>query len=405
MMLIAFTSIYLITYNNVHRNIQMELHRISDFSRRVNERPNQPPRDSDTEVIPSEMAPVQRPREPSVSFTLVTDSEGNLLEISSIFTIEDAFYERAKNSALSQNTDSGSLKLEDQYWRFVIKPHFDDYRIVFLDITSQQGFLTNLIYTFFMVAFIMLIVIFFISRFFANKSIKPIEEAFDKQKQFIADASHELKTPLTIIHTNIDVLLSSGEDQVNGPSKWLYYIKSETERMTKLINDLLYLTQVDYSDVKMIVTSFNLSDAVENIILTMDAVIYENNLSLDYMVEPNLISLGSREQIQQVVMILLDNAVKYTDSKGIITISLKKYHSSLVLSVTNTSEGITQEHIDRIFHRFYRIDQSRARKSGGYGLGLAIAKTIIQQHGGKIYVKSILNESTTFTVELPSIGT
>ncbi|SNT27600.1 His Kinase A (phospho-acceptor) domain-containing protein [Anaerovirgula multivorans] len=404
MMLIAFTSIYLITYNNVHKNIQMELRRLSEFSRRVNEKVNQPSRDFyNGGTPPPDFEHRELPPEPSVSFALTTDDEGNILSISSIFTMEEAFYEAAKNSVLSQNTSTGNLKLEDKYWGFMINPYFDGYRIVFLDITPQQDFLTNLIYTFFIVACIMLIVIFFISRFFANKSIKPIKEAFNKQKQFIADASHELKTPLAVINTNLDVLLSNEEESIKNQSKWLYYIKSETERMTKLIKDLLYLTQVDYSDIKMIFTNFDLSEAVENIILTMEAVIFENNISLDYSIEPNLITHGNSEQLQQVVMILLDNAVKYTDNKGIVTISLKKHYSTLLLSVTNTSEGIPQEDIDKIFHRFYRIDQSRSRKSGGYGLGLAIAKTIVKQHGGRIYTKSVLNESTTFTVELPSI--
>jgi signal transduction histidine kinase len=246
-----------------------------------------------------------------------------------------------------------------------------------------------------------LIVIFFISRFFANKSIIPIKEAFDKQKQFIADASHELKTPLAVINTNVDVLLSNGEDAINTQSKWLHYIKSEVERMTKLTNDLLYLTQVNYSDIKMIYSDFNMSDTVESIILTMEAVIYENDILLDYSIEPNLTIYGNSEQIKQVVMILLDNALKYTDPNGNINLNLKREYSNIVLSLTNTGEGIPEEHLDKIFDRFYRIDKSRSRNSGGYGLGLAIAKTIVEQHGGKISVKSILNGSTTFKVELP----
>ncbi|AKL94789.1 signal transduction histidine kinase [Clostridium aceticum] len=403
MMILAFSSIYFITYNNVHRNIQMELHRISEFNRKTNDRSPQGARNFDDGRTSPEFNPGEPPPKPSVSFVLIIDNEGGLLDTSSIFTMEETFFEAAKSSALSQDSSTGSLKLEDKYWRFMIKPHFNDYKIVFLDITPQQDFLTNLIYTFFIVGFIMLIVIFFISKFFANKSIQPIKEAFEQQKQFIADASHELKTPLAVITTNLDVLLSSGEEAVKNQAKWLYYIKSETERMTNLIKDLLYLTQVDYSDIKLVFTDFNLSEAVENIILTMEAVIFENNISLDYAIEPNLITHGNNQQLQQVVMILLDNAIKYTDNKSIINISLKRHYNTLYLSVTNSCEGIPPEHIDKIFHRFYRIDKSRSRKSGGHGLGLAIAKTILQHHGGRIYAKSILSESTTFIAELPSV--
>ncbi|AOY76501.1 sensor histidine kinase [Clostridium formicaceticum] len=403
MMILAFSSIYFITHNNVYRNIQMELHRISEFNRKANDKPPQGPRNFDGGRVSSDFDPGEPPPEPSVSFVLITDNEGTLLDTSSIFTMEETFYEAAKNAALSQSSNTGSLKLEGKYWRFVVKPHFDDYKIVFLDITPQQDFLANLIYTFFIVGCIMLVVIFFISRFFANKSIQPIKKAFEQQKQFIADASHELKTPLAVITTNLDVLLSSGEEDVKNQSKWLHYIKSEAERMTSLIKDLLYLTQVDYSDIKLVFTDFNLSEAVENIILTMEAVVFENNISLDYSIEPNLFTHGNCEQLQQVVMILLDNAIKYTDSKRMINISLKRHYNTLHLSVTNSCEGIPQEYMNKIFHRFYRIDKSRSRKSGGHGLGLAIAKTILQQHGGKIYAKSSLNESTTFIVELPSI--
>lgn len=401
MMIIAFTSIYIITYNNTRKDIDMALHSISESGRKMNESPKAPRPNFDAPQQPPDFGTKQPPPERSVSFVLTTDKDWNIKDHSSVFSMDEEFYETAKNTVESQKANMGKFKLDGTYWAFMVKPGFDSYKVVFLDITSQQAFLTNLIYTFLVVALVMLIFIFFISSFFANRSIQPIKEAFDKQKQFIADASHELKTPLTVINTNVDVLLSNGEDTINTQSKWLYYIKSESERMNKLTNDLLYLTQIDYSDIRMIFTDFNMSETVENIILTMEAVIFENHISLHYDIEPNLITHGNNEQIQQVVMILLDNAVKYANSKGTINISLKKHYNTLHLSVTNTGEGIPEEHLDKIFDRFYRTDKSRARKSGGYGLGLAIAKAIIEQHNGKIFVKSVVNESTTFTVELP----
>jgi signal transduction histidine kinase len=172
--------------------------------------------------------------------------------------------------------------------------------------------------------------------------------------------------------------------------------------MTKLTNDLLYLTQIDYSDIKMIFSDFNLSEAVENVLLTMEAVIFENNISLQYNIEPNLKAYGNSEQIKQVVMILLDNALKYTNDKGSVNVTLRKHQNNMLFSVTNTGKGIPEEYKDEIFDRFYRIDKSRSRNKGGYGLGLAIAKAIVKEHKGKISVKSVLDESTTFTVELPS---
>jgi len=403
MMLIAFTSIYLITYKNVHSEINNELHKISEFNRKPNANPDLKRPSLDF----SKPSPVDIPNskpERSVSFSVTTDKEGNILSKSSIFEIDSEFLESAKKDALSQNRESGTLKLDGNHWAFIVFPSFEGNNITFLDITSQNDILTNLIYTFLIVLLVMLIFIFFISRSFANSSIKPVKEAFDKQKQFIADASHELKTPLAVINTNVDVLLSNTEDTIKNQSKWLHYIKSESERMSKLTNDLLFLSQIDHSETKMIFTKFNMSEAVEDIILTMEAVIFEHNISLNYHIEPNLFTRGNSEQIKQVVMILLDNALKYTITKGSVEILLKKRHNDIVLTVTNTGDGIPEEHLDKIFDRFYRTDKSRARKLGGYGLGLAIAKTIINQHEGKIYVKSIINQNTTFYLELPVIS-
>ncbi|WP_139904307.1 sensor histidine kinase [Clostridium thermarum] len=392
-MLAAFLTIYLITYNNTRREIDMELRKLSEFNRKPTDgfmdRPGMNLSDFD-----------QTPPKRSVSFVVYTDSKGNKLATSSIFELEDIFYETAKNIALSKNTEKGRLKLDGTHWAYMKTTYFDGYKITFLDISDSQGILTRLIYTFAAVAAVMLIVIYFISRFFANRSIEPIKEAFDKQKQFIGDASHELKTPLSVINTNVDVLLANSDDTISDQSRWLYYIKSEVERMARLTNDLLYLTQVDYSETKMIFSEFNLSEAVESVLLTMEAMIFENNIYLDYDIEPNITIKGNSEQFKQVVMILLDNALKYTNPKGKVTMVLKKNHNNVILTVSNTGKGIPEEHLPKIFDRFYRIDKSRARNSGGYGLGLAIAKTIVQQHGGKISVKSIENELTTFTIEL-----
>lgn len=395
MMMLAFSSIYLITYNNVRKDIDMELHKISDF----NQKPNEGPR----EQRPNFESPGQDPHNRSVSFNLETDNKGNIINSFSRFDMDEEFYQSAKNEALSGRADIGKFKLDGNYWTYMRMSFAGGYKIVFLDITKQQGILTSLIYTFLLVALIMLIVIYFISRFFANKSIKPIQEVFDKQKQFIGDASHELKTPLAVINTNVDVLLSNGSEDINSQSKWLYYIKSEVERMSKLTNDLLYLAHMDSSESKVIFTSFDLSEAVENVILTMEASIFENELSLEYNIEPNIIIKGSIEQIKEVVMILLDNALKYTNEKGRINVSLKRSHNYAALSVTNTGKGISQEYIEKIFDRFYRIDKSRSRNSGGYGLGLSIAKAIVDQHGGKIHVKSVLDQSTSFDIDLPLI--
>lgn len=392
MMVFAFNFIYFMTYKSVYAGVDMELRRVSEFENKF----NQNHKDSMQNFSGKNMPP-QR----SIGFNIITTSDQIIKNRSSIVSLSDDFYEEAKEAVFSQNSSSGKFKLYGNYWAFSIQPHPIGYKITILDITSQHDFLSNLVYTFITVALGMLLVIFFISKFFANKSIAPIKESFDKQKQFIADASHELKTPLAVISTNVDVLLANDTDTIKNQSKWLFYIQSEVERMGKLTNDLLYLTRMDYSDAKAIFSKVNLSDAVESVILTMEAVIFENSIFLDYDIKPDLMVIGNLEQLKQVAMILLDNALKYTNPNGKVNISLKKNNNNAVLSIKNTGKGIPPENLSKIFDRFYRVDKSRSRESGGYGLGLAIAKAIVEQHKGRISVASILNDVTTFTVEIP----
>ncbi len=449
-MLISFASIYFITYKNVNNEINVNLRRISAFNREdvfmlipsdkskftqnaasslvrpeagnsaarkaggsIETGQSNPGQNGTTQNNSVKNDPVRnnsaqpsadggkQPADRFVTFALVTDSQWNLKTIVSLFKMDASFYEEAKKVAVSQNKEHGKFKLDGNHWAYSIKPLANGYRVTFLDISSQQSILTNLIYTFLAVALIMLILIYLISRFFANKSIKPVKDAFEKQKQFIADASHELKTPLAVISTNVDVLLSNSSDTIENQSKWLEYIKSASVRMAKLTNDLLYLTQVDRSERKMIFTAFDMSETVQNAILTMEAIIYEHDLSLHYDIEPHLSTYGNNEEIKEVVLILLDNALKYTNPKGSVDISLRRRHNDIVLGISNTGEGIPEDQLGRIFDRFYRVDKSRSRALGGYGLGLSIAKATIEQHKGRIYAKSIINEKTTFYVELP----
>ncbi|WP_339298541.1 HAMP domain-containing sensor histidine kinase [Paenibacillus sp. FSL R5-0623] len=431
MMLVAFATIYTITYQNVQRETNMELYKVSDFYHSPYNSSKMPRGEgqgsgtggssgsgssssSGSDSFPSDAmggdngGPGGDPNSPparSVSFMIKTDDQWKITDTHSRFDMEDTFYTEAlqkvdQDKVGDSGRQTGQFALDGTDWAYVVDPSGDGHMIVFIDVTAQQGILTNLIYTFAVVGLVMLIVIYFLSRYFANRSIAPVREAFEKQKQFIGDASHELKTPLAIINTNADVLLANQEDTIANQAKWLHYIKSETERMTGLTNDLLYLTQMDDSRSTMIHAKFNMSDAVESIILPMEAVIFEKNISLDYNIEPNLTVHGNCEQIKQVILILLDNAVKYSGTKGAVNVTLQKQNNDVVLAVSNTGEGIAPEHLDRIFDRFYRTDSSRARKHGGHGLGLAIARSIVDQHKGELYARSVVGEGATFYVRL-----
>ncbi|CAM3914963.1 HAMP domain-containing sensor histidine kinase [Cohnella lubricantis] len=402
-MLVAFTAIYTITYQNVRNDISMDLFRAADSYHKMDGFQGGggfPPQEGAIPPKQGARGNAAMPPERSVSFALQTDEQWNITVTNSRFDMDDEFYAAAVKKAAAAPSEFGEVTLDGTRWAYSVMQGRVGYSIVYMDVTAQQKILTNLVYTFSAVAVVMLGVIFLVSRYFASRSIAPVKEAFDKQKQFIADASHELKTPLAVINTNADVLLANGEDTIREQAKWLHRIKSETERMKTLTNELLYLTEMEDARSRRMHIPFDWSEAVESVILTMEAVIFEKNLALEYDIEPGLTVTGSSEQMKQVTMILLDNAIKYANSQGSIQLTLKKHQGHILLSVSNTGPGIPPEHLGKIFDRFYRADPSRSRQNGGYGLGLAIAKSIVQQHRGKIYARSVPNEKTTFFVQL-----
>lgn len=267
--------------------------------------------------------------------------------------------------------------------------------------SQYDNMLFQLLKTLVLIGFISLIVLLFISIYLTNKSIVPIKETFEKQKQFIADASHELKTPLAIIKTNTSLVLSHPDDTIKNQSKWINYINLQTDRMSELISEMLSLAKMDTAENKLPLSPINISKIVESMILMFDAVIYENNIELETNISKNLFINGNKESLKKLFSIIMDNAIKHTNKNGNITVSLFSDKNKVKMIIRNTGEGIEPEHLERIFERFYRVDSSRDRETGGYGLGLSIASSIVKQHKGKIYAKSNIGEFTSFIVEIP----
>lgn len=333
-------------------------------------------------------------------FVVYTDRDGEVSKVNSPLDIDDESYKEYMPDIVSESRNMGVISYAGGYWRYLREEIKDGYVIGFIDYTAERGILVSLAFILVMVWLAALAAAFLISLKSANASIKPVEDSYNRQKQFVADASHELRTPLTTINTNIDVLLSHRDSTIAEEEKWLGYIKGEAERMAKLTNDLLYLTRLDYSEKSSGEEQSSFSGACENVLLTMEAVIFEKNIELNYEIEPDIVVSVSDSQLKQLVMILVDNAVKYTCEHGKIDISLKSAHGNAVFKVRNTGEGISEEDRKQVFERFYRADKSRARESGGYGLGLAIAKAICEGCGGSISVESEEGKYTEFTVKI-----
>ena len=336
------------------------------------------------------------------AFLIITDSEYNLRSWITFFKTDTTFLNQALELAVKQDKEKGKFKLAESDWTYLKKETNSGYTFSFVDMTTQQDVLDRLILTFITVSIVMMAIIFFISRFLTEKAIHPIKEAFEKQKQFISDASHELKTPLAVIGTNVDVLLTTEENHDN---KWLKYIQTEVVRMGQLTNDLLYLTQIENAeDHQMMKSELDLSRCAEQILLGLEVVAYEKGIQLSYELLPDAMVYGNPEQLAQVMMILLDNAIKYTPEKGHIALTITRSQHHYALAVSNTGAGISPDDLTKIFDRFYRVDQVRSRESGSYGLGLSIAKSIVEQHGGKMTCHSKPDELTTFSFRLKALN-
>lgn len=274
-------------------------------------------------------------------------------------------------------------------------------RIIFLDRTTELSTINRLMFIFIIIGCVGIVVIFAISVLLANWMVKPVDKAWKQQKQFVADASHELKTPLTVISSNTDVILSNSEDTVKSQSKWLNYIKDETARMTKLVNSMLYIAKYDSNEIKFTPVKFDLSKIMSSICLQYEALFFEKGKLLETNIEENIIINADEDKIKQLINILLDNAGKYSSDGGKIMAELSRTpkNEKIALTVSNTGNYIAPEKLDRLFDRFYRLDDSRSRKTGGSGLGLNIARSITDAHGGSIKARHE-NGITSFIVEI-----
>lgn len=237
-----------------------------------------------------------------------------------------------------------------------------------------------------------------ISYIFTGKALKPVKESWIKQKEFIADASHELRTPLTVIQTNLDVMMSDDEGTIEENEIWLDNAYSETRVMADLIDQLLTLAKVDANETNLDIIEISLSEIVENVTDNMQIMAKNKNLNIVTDIKEDVIIKGDYDKIRRLVVILIDNAIKYTE-EGSITIKLYTEKKQKVLSVKDTGIGISDEDKKRIFDRFYRSDKARNRKFGGTGLGLSIAKWIVESHRASIDVDSNIGEGSTFIVK------
>ena len=359
----------------------------------------------------------------SLSFSVEIDGGGNIVTINSIIDIPRESYETAVKKVLAQNRDSGIITLDKKTWMYQIGPYRDitqffsapdidieitdftqkNRQISFLDVTESNLTLRNLLITLCVIGIFVLFIFYFISLYFSGRAVKPLIEACEKQKHFIADASHELKTPLTVIAANCDALLENGQETVESQRKWIDYIKAGTDRMTRLAGQLLTLAKMDNTpDTAVPLEDTNISKLALDAVYAAESIAANRGLKIVHSIESGVVLKSDGEKFTAVVMILLENAVKYADSQ--IEATLKKEKRHVKFTVKNDGKGIAPEELPKVFDRFYRGDKSRESSSGGCGLGLSIAKSITYSLGGEISAYSEWGGYTVFNVTLPALS-
>lgn len=226
-------------------------------------------------------------------------------------------------------------------------------------------------------------------------AMRPVAQSIEKQKQFITDAGHELKTPLAIISADAEVL-----ELCEGENEWLTSIKNQTVRMNELVKNLVKLSKLDEMNKDNNPAAFNISEAVLDTASGFETTAKMYSREFELKIVPDIMYYGDEVEIRQLVSILCDNAVKYTNEGGTIKLSLYKSGKNIVLDMYNTCEFVDPSTVSRLFDRFYRADSSRSRETGGYGIGLSIAQAIVDGHNGKIRVVTEGTSAITFKVIL-----
>lgn len=270
------------------------------------------------------------------------------------------------------------------------------------DISALYLGATKYAYFLLMLALVALILAGILGYYLSGCVIRPMQNAYEKQRQFTADASHELRTPLSVIMSSADLLYNDPSIESPFLKQVIADVKDEVKKMSKLVGDLLVIARNDNNAEKLNLQDFDLSGSLQQVVRNVQPVAEKKHIEIQDNVPEGIFCHGDEQKIKQLILILVDNAVKYTPENGCIKVSAQILKNKKIrFSVADNGIGLNEEDKAKIFERFYRVDKARSRAMGGSGLGLAIAKDIIDGHKGFIYVESQLGKGTTFTVELP----
>ena len=329
-------------------------------------------------------------------FSVVLDGDtGELIQVdtSRIVSVDRSTAIAFAQSIRQEERSSGFV----DHFRYIVKNEEETIRIIFLDCGRMLDSFRGFLFASVGISFIGYAVVFLIIIFCSNRIVRPIAESYEKQKRFITDAGHEIKTPLTIINADVDVLTMDF-----GENEWLEDIQKQARRLTELTNDLIYLSRMEESTDSLQMIEFPFSDVVSEAASSFQALAQTQNKEFLCDIQPMLSFKGNEKSIHQLVNILLDNALKYSPEGGTVCLTVQKQNRMVQLSVCNTTENVMlKENLPLLFDRFYRIDPSRNAQTGGYGIGLSVAKAIVTAHNGRIQAGTKDGHSLQITASFP----
>lgn len=306
------------------------------------------------------------------------------------------------NLKIAYARKKASLNLEtdyEDYFEYISGfKIYDEY--IFVDYTDKYQSLLDSQQALLFSGFFLVILLSIVSFFISYRLIVPVEKSYKRERQLLGDVSHELKTPVAIITSNLETIENKKEDLIINQDKWLKNIKNQTIRMQYLIKELLnFSSHRTKLDKKNKYPACNISRTLEKIILSYEELAYKKGIKIEYTIADNIEYNCSKEDINKLFSILIDNAIKYNKDKGYINISLKEKSKKIVFSIKNSGHGIAPENINKIFDRFYRESYARTQENEiSFGLGLSIAKSIVDYYKGQIVVRSELEVETEFEI-------
>ncbi len=339
--------------------------------------------------LPPELSPETPYESRYFSVSYNEAGEISLVDVSKISAVDRAEAIELADKIISSKKEKG---FAGEY-RYALGEDMLGVRITFLDCGRKLDAFKSFLVSSILMSVIGYALVFAVIFILSGKIIKPIAESYEKQKQFITNAGHEIKTPLTIINANADIL----EMEFDEPNESLDDIKEQTKRLKTLTENLVMLSRMEESEANLSKIEFPISEVVQEAANSFKHLALSENKNFLCNIEPMLTLNGNDAAIRQLVSILLDNALKYSEIGGTVSLSLTRQNRSIVLAAHNTTATpVNSEQLKYVFDRFYRADSSRNSETGGHGIGLSIAKAIVAAHDGKI--KATANDEKSFAV-------